>query len=75
MKRISLARASAKMFENPKTRTTGTGSDPPAAPATIAKDVRMPSSPPKMRGLRKPPSVWCISAFATTPLFIDERVS
>ena len=45
------------MLENPRTRTTGMGIDPPAAPATMAKDVRIPSRPPKMRGLRKPPEV------------------
>ena len=56
-------KASAKILLNPSTRTTVGGRPPPADPATIANDVKIPSSPPKMIGLRKPPSDWCHSSF------------
>jgi len=46
------------MLENPKTSTTGIAMLPPAAPATIANDVSMPSKPPNIRGLRNPNCVY-----------------
>ena len=52
-----MARASANILEKPKTSTTDAGIFPPAAPATMAKEVRIPSKPPKIRGFKNPPSV------------------
>jgi len=48
---------SANILENPKTRTTGTAILPPAAPATMANEVSIPSKPPNIKGFKKPPSV------------------
>jgi len=40
--------ASAKIFENPRTSTAEIDKPPPAAPATIANEVKIPSNPPKI---------------------------
>ena len=50
------------MLLNPSTKTTSGDKPPPAAPATMAKEVKMPSSPPKMIGFKNPPSLWCQSS-------------
>lgn len=54
--------ASAKILLKPRTKTTVGDNPPPAAPATMANEVKIPSNPPKMIGLRKPPSDWCQSS-------------
>jgi len=54
--------ASAKILLNPSINTTLGDSDPPVAPATMAKAVSIPSSPPKIMGLSNPPSDWCCSS-------------
>ena len=40
------------MFENPRISTVFGDNAPPAAPATIANAVNIPSRPPNMSGLR-----------------------
>lgn len=45
-------------------RTTDGSNAPPADPATIAKAVNIPSRPPNIIGLRKPPSFWCCSSLS-----------
>ena len=64
-----MERASANILEKPRIRTTLGERAPPAAPATIAKEVRIPSSPPKIRGLRSPPSVLCGSLLSSLSLW------
>ena len=50
-------RASAKILENPRTSTAEMDNPPPVAPATIAKEVKIPSRPPKITGCNSPPAL------------------
>lgn len=50
------------MLLNPRTKTTCGDSPPPAEPATMANEVKIPSRPPKIIGFKKPPSLWCQSS-------------
>mmetsp|Transcript_5803 Transcript_5803/g.15138 ORF Transcript_5803/g.15138 Transcript_5803/m.15138 type:complete len:208 (+) Transcript_5803:416-1039(+) len=59
-----IASASASTLEIPIPSTALTPRPTPAAPATIAKDVRIPSSPPNTTNFTYSPPCWCGSSLS-----------